>query len=185
MSDFNVPGSRPKKTRWNFGNRPYLLLFSSVNFWNAGSKSHTLYIYIYIYTYIHTYTICIYIYIYTHISLSIDCTYIYIYIHIHIHTYLYMYTSNLGSSRKGSCGRPGPGGPWAAMAHKSNPYKKARSIYLSLSLCIYIYICLRNVSCAPMAHKSNPYKKARWATDYPNTSYVYDYWRGLYRWQTH
>ena len=22
MSDFNVPGSRPKKTRWNFGNRP-------------------------------------------------------------------------------------------------------------------------------------------------------------------
>ena len=23
MSDFNVPGSRPKKTRWNFGNRPY------------------------------------------------------------------------------------------------------------------------------------------------------------------
>ena len=23
MSDFNVPGSRPKKTRWTFGNRPY------------------------------------------------------------------------------------------------------------------------------------------------------------------
>ena len=22
MSDFNVPGSRPKETRWNFGNRP-------------------------------------------------------------------------------------------------------------------------------------------------------------------
>ena len=23
MSDFNVPGSRPKQTQWNFGNRPY------------------------------------------------------------------------------------------------------------------------------------------------------------------
>ena len=26
MSDFNVPGSRPKKTRWNFGNRPQVTL---------------------------------------------------------------------------------------------------------------------------------------------------------------
>ena len=25
MSDFNVPGPRPKTTRWNFGNRPYIL----------------------------------------------------------------------------------------------------------------------------------------------------------------
>ena len=24
MPDFNVPGSRPQKTRWNFGNRPYV-----------------------------------------------------------------------------------------------------------------------------------------------------------------
>ena len=26
MSDFNVPGSRPKKTLCNFGSRPYLLV---------------------------------------------------------------------------------------------------------------------------------------------------------------
>ena len=26
MSDFNVPGSRPQKTRWHFGNRPYLMM---------------------------------------------------------------------------------------------------------------------------------------------------------------
>ena len=39
MSDFNVPGSRPKKARCNFGNRPYVCMC----------------VYIYIYVYVHMY----------------------------------------------------------------------------------------------------------------------------------
>ena len=69
MSDFNVPGSRYKKTtRLNFGNRPWAAR-RGAEAQPVGGEGVYMYvcrlcIYIYIYVYVHTYT-HIHIYVYT------------------------------------------------------------------------------------------------------------------------
>ena len=97
MSDFNVPGSRPKKTLWDFGNQPYAGggVREQTGPWRQRGKHDSgihqrwchglvvllcMYVYIYIYThvYTHMYTY-MYMYIYIYMYACV-CIYIYIYV---------------------------------------------------------------------------------------------------------
>ena len=80
MSDFNVPGSRPKKTRWNFGNRPFCFWVAEQRHGQMSQERGRIHIYIYIY--IHIVYIYIYIYIYIYLFEYYMCMYMCMYMYI-------------------------------------------------------------------------------------------------------
>ena len=113
MSDFNVPGSRPKKTRWNFGNRPYIkvlliyeflifeLVLNSITSLNSeiiigkdgvltveAEEGGALEIQSGMVQEYMCISLSLYVYIYMYICTTYKCT---LYIYIYTHTYVYAY----------------------------------------------------------------------------------------------